>query len=170
MCLQIFNMLSTKSTTAFVLILTLRTTDKTTGTGTGTGTMGLKCMTRSQHIMDLAGAERLIKASNDNGNAIQAVMDYWRGKPITIGGQGFIVNYELSALRTGVVQATERHKQRKPLIVSKAMGTSFFEYTSGCFSGSSLLSMIVTLSPAPSCGWCCVVHLYRKYHKYLIKL
>ena len=80
-------------------------------------------------------------------------MDYWRGKPITIGGQGFIVNYELAALRTGVVQATESHKKRKPLIIPKAMGTSFYEYAAGCFSGDSLLSMIVTLSPAPSCGW-----------------
>ena len=39
------------------------------------------------------------------------------------------------------------------MCIPKAMGTSFYEYAAGCFSGDSLLSMIVTLSPAPSCGW-----------------
>jgi len=125
------------------LILTLRTVEKDSG----------KCMKTALHIMDLAGAERPTKAGYDTSSAVQAVMDYWRGKPITVGGQGFIVNYELSALRTGVVQATEQHKKHKPLVIPKAMGTSFYEYAAGCFSGSNLLSMIVTLSPAPSCGW-----------------
>ena len=125
------------------LILTLRTVEKLSG----------KSMKTALHIMDLAGAERPTKAGYDANSAILAVMDYWRGKPITVGGQGFIVNYELSQLRTGVVQATEQHKKRKPLVIPKAMGTSFYEYAAGCFVGSNLLSMIVTLSPAPSCGW-----------------
>merc|ERR1712087_973888 len=80
-------------------------------------------------------------------------MDYFRGAPVTVGGQGFIVNFELSGLRTAVVQATEQHRKRKPLVIPKGLGTSFVEYASRCFSGTALLAMIVTLSPAPSCGW-----------------
>lgn len=80
-------------------------------------------------------------------------MDYMAGKPITVGGQGFIVNFELFGLRSAVVAATEQHKKRKPLTIPKSVGTSFIEYACGCFSGSALLGMIVTLSSAPSCGW-----------------
>ena len=47
--------------------------------------------------------------------------------------------------------ARARHR-RKPLTIAKQIGTSFIEFASGCFSGSALLGMIVTLSPAPSCG------------------
>merc|ERR1712050_93946 len=102
---------------------------------------------------DMAGAERPSSTGTEHENAIKAVTDYWRGAEITVGGQGFIVNYELSGLRTAVVQATAQHRKRKPLVIPKSLGTSFTEYASGCFSGSALLAMIVTLSPAPSCGW-----------------
>ena len=51
------------------------------------------------------------------------------------------------------MQATEQHYKGLPLIHSKAAGTEFIEYTKGCLDGSALLSMIVTLSPARSCGW-----------------
>ncbi len=56
-------------------------------------------------------------------------------------------------LRTAVVQATEQHCKGLPLVHAKVAGTEFIEYTKGCFDGSALLSMVVTLSPARSCGW-----------------
>jgi hypothetical protein len=125
------------------LILTLRQFDRTSG----------MCLKTALNVMDMAGAERPSTTGSEHENAIKAVMDYWRGAPITVGGQGFIVNFELSGLRTAVVQATEQHKKRKPLVNPKQIGTSFIEYASGCFSGIALLAMIVTLSPAPGCGW-----------------
>ena len=79
--------------------------------------------------------------------------DHEDGKEPTIAAQGLIINYELSQLRTAVVQATEQHQKGLPLINPKVAGTEFVEYTKGCFDCSALLSMIVTLSPAPSCGW-----------------
>ncbi|CAD7930257.1 unnamed protein product [Amoebophrya sp. A25] len=73
---------------------------------------------------------------------------------IATGGQGFIVNYELFGLRDCVVQAAEAHRKKRKLAIPKAnTGTSFQEYTSACFTGSMLLTMIVNLSPALSCGW-----------------
>mmetsp|Transcript_76160 Transcript_76160/g.205436 ORF Transcript_76160/g.205436 Transcript_76160/m.205436 type:complete len:458 (-) Transcript_76160:42-1415(-) len=125
------------------MVLTLRQLDKASG----------MCLKTTLNIMDMAGAERPSSTGSEHEDAIKAVMDYWRGAPVTVGGQGFIVNYELSGLRTAVVQATEQHKKRKPLVNPKQLGTSFIEYASGCFTGSALLAMIVTLSPAPSCGW-----------------
>mmetsp|Transcript_43080 Transcript_43080/g.119146 ORF Transcript_43080/g.119146 Transcript_43080/m.119146 type:complete len:442 (+) Transcript_43080:109-1434(+) len=111
------------------------------------------CTKTTLNVMDMAGAERPSSTAEDHTSAISAIMDYWRGKTPTTGGQGTVVNYELSALRTAVVQATEQHRMGRPLRVTKQLGTAFVEYASGCFSGSALLGMIVTLSPAPSCGW-----------------
>lgn len=112
-----------------------------------------QCLKTKLTIMDMAGAERPSSTGQEHESAIKAVMDYWRGVPVSVGGQGVIVNFELSGLRTAVVQAAEQHRARRKLINPKSMGTSFIEFASGCFDGSSLLAMIVTLSPAPSCGW-----------------
>lgn len=125
------------------MILTLRQLDRESSL----------CSKTTLNIMDMAGAERPSSTGEDHTSAITAIMDYWRGKEPTVGGQGTIVNYELSALRTAVVQATEQHRMGRKMRVTKQLGTSFVEYASGCFSGSALLAMIVTLSPAPSCGW-----------------
>ena len=66
-----------------------------------------------------------------------------------LADQGIIINYELSQLRTAVVQASEQHEKGLPLLNAKALNTAFVEYAKGCFDGSALLSMIVTLAPAP---------------------
>ena len=55
-------------------------------------------------------------------------MDHWRGVEPAVGGQGVIINYELSQLRTAVVQAAEQHKKRQPLVNNKGLGTEFVEY------------------------------------------
>eukprot|EP00392_Amoebophrya_sp_AT5.2_P009212 g9240.t1 len=147
------------------LILTVREqvldaeqAENTTGAGREDGEnnneiLTTACYKKHLHIVDMAGAERPSSTGTENEIAIQAIMAYWRGAEITVGGQGFIVNYELSGLRTAVVQASEQHRKGKKLVIPKGLGTSFIEYTSGCFTGSNLLAMIVTLSPAPSCGW-----------------
>ena len=77
-----------------------------------------------------------------------------KGEP-SLASQGMIINYELSELRT-VVQASEAQKG-PPLLNARTTGSSLamavgstrlIAYTKGCFDGSALLSMIVTLSPA----------------------
>jgi hypothetical protein len=58
-------------------------------------------------------------------------------------GTGTIVNYELSGLRTAVVQATSIHRKGQKFSPPKQLATAFIEYTSGCCDGRALLSMIV---------------------------
>ena len=111
------------------------------------------CQKTTLNIVDLAGAERPSSTGSDHESAISAIMDYFRGKEPTVGGQGTIVNFELSALRSAVVMATSRHRQGKPVKPPSQCSTAFVDYTMGCFNGKALLSMLVTLSPAPSCGW-----------------
>jgi hypothetical protein len=121
------------------LILTLRQLDRASGA----------VLTTELHIIDMAGAERPKSVES----TILAMWDYDHGIEPTIAGQGMVINYELSQLRTAVVQASDQHQKGLPVIHSKAAGTEFIEYTRGCFDGSACLSMIVTLSPARSCGW-----------------
>lgn len=86
-------------------------------------------------------------------SAALAIAERERGAEPTIGDTGVLINYELSQLRTAVVQASEQHMRGAPLLNAKGATTAFVEYAKGCFDGSALLSMIVTLSPARGCGW-----------------
>ena len=43
------------------------------------------------NIVDLAGAERPSSNGEEHTSAISAIMDYWRGVPVTTGGQGTII-------------------------------------------------------------------------------
>lgn len=121
------------------MILTLRQLDRASGA----------VLTTELHVIDMAGAERPKSVQS----TMLAMWDHEDGGEPTIAGQGMVINYELSQLRTAVVQATECHQKGLPLINAKAAGTEFVEYTKGCFDCSALLSMIVTLSPARGCGW-----------------
>jgi hypothetical protein len=128
------------------MVLTLRQLNKQTGS----------VLTTELHIMDMAGAERPKSLTPQNVAhqcAALAILEHERGMDVTIGDQGAIINYELSQLRTAVVQASEQHEKGLPLLNAKALNTAFVEYAKGCFDGSALLSMIVTLSPARGCGW-----------------
>ena len=57
------------------------------------------------------------KAEYEDG--VKAVMAYFQGQEITVGGQGFIVNYELSGLRSAVVLATEQHRKHRPVLTPR---------------------------------------------------
>jgi len=129
------------------MILTLRQLDRASAT----------VLTTELHIMDMAGAERPksngYEADKGHSSAALAIIEHERGAEPGLADQGIIINYELSQLRTAVVQASEQHQKGLPLLNAKALNTNFVEYAKGCFDGSALLSMIVTLSPAQGCGW-----------------
>lgn len=67
----------------------------------------------------MAGAERLSSTGMEHKDRVKAVMAYFQGHEITVGGQGFIVNYELSGLRSAVVIATEQHRKRVPMLIRR---------------------------------------------------
>ena len=129
------------------MVLTLRQLDRESGA----------IVTTELHVMDMAGAERPKSVTGFGGeghhSAALAIAEKERGAEPTISDQGVLINYELSQLRTAVVQASEQHMKGLPLLNAKGVNTAFVEYAKGCFDGSALLSMIVTLSPARSCGW-----------------
>ena len=102
------------------------------------------------NIVDLAGAER----PSSNGYGGTSAYKYAAGNfSMVVAAQGIVVNYELSCLRTAIVQATEIHRRRKKYYPPRQLATAFVQYASGCFTGVNQLGMIVTLSPAPSSGW-----------------
>lgn len=121
------------------MILTLRQLDRASGS----------VLMTELNVVDMAGAER----PNSVQSTLLAMWDAEKGGEPTIAGQGLVINFELSQLRTAVVQATEQHLKGLPVINAKTPGTEFIEFAKGCFDCSALLSMIVTLSPARSCGW-----------------
>jgi hypothetical protein len=88
------------------LILTLRQLDRRSGA----------CLRTTLTVLDMAGAERPSSTGTEHEDGVKAVMAYFQGHEITVGGQGFIVNYELSGLRSAVVLATEQHRKRKPML------------------------------------------------------
>jgi len=127
------------------VVLTLRQLERASGA----------VVTTELHIMDMAGAERpkSIGAYGSHQSAALAIAEKERGGEPSISDQGVLINYELSQLRTAVVQASAQHQKGLPLLNPKGRSTAFVEYAKGCFDGSALLSMIVTLSPARGCGW-----------------
>ena len=110
------------------------------------------CAKTTLNIIDLAGAERPSSIGASHQPAINALMDFYMGKEPTAGAQGTIINFELSNLRSAVVLATSLHRRGLPVQPPKPCAP-FTEYTMGCLAGKALLAMLVTLSPAPGCGW-----------------
>ena len=104
--------------------------------------------------MDLAGAER--PKSNDNGFAsvMDAVLTYWRDpSQVRPCAQAAIINMELAALRSSVVQAAEAHRRGRRVGAPTQLGTAAVNYMTDVFAGRCHVANIVTLSQAPKCGW-----------------
>ena len=128
------------------IILTLRRRDKISD----------RVRTTHLSVVDLAGAERPSSNNHERLGAYDALVGYYKGqltKDQVAAAQGSIVNYELHSLRTTIKIATNLHRRRKPFTVPKQLATAFVKFASGCMGGSSKLSVIVTLSPAPASGW-----------------
>ena len=59
----------------------------------------------------------------------------------------------LSGLRSAAVTATEAHRRGRKVSAPTQLGTAAVDFLSSAFDGRALLSMVVTLSPAPGSGW-----------------
>ena len=104
--------------------------------------------------MDLAGAERQSSNGNENVDALEAIMSYWRD-PATVKpcAQAAIINVELSALRSAIVQSAEAHRRGRPVAAPTQLGTAAVNYMTDAFDGRCHVANVVTLSQAPKCGW-----------------
>jgi len=126
------------------LICTLRQLHKASG----------EVCSTSFTCVDLAGAERPSSNGDEHTSAMAAFMQYYRD-PLSVSpaSQGSIINMELSGLRSAAVTATEAHRRGRKVSAPTQLGTAAVDFLSSAFDGRALLSMVVTLSPAPGSGW-----------------
>jgi hypothetical protein len=110
-------------------------------------------------MIDLAGSERNSKtgAERVDGNAAygEAMGMFKAGTPekLSVGAQGFMINYELSFVQTEILKAGECHRKGMAYQAQKAMSTAGSIYMTACCDGRARLGMIVTLSPSPQHGF-----------------
>ena len=104
--------------------------------------------------MDLAGAERPSSNGHEFAGVMEAVMSYWRD-PASVRpcAQAAIINLELAALRSAIVQATEAHAKGREVAAPTQLGTAAVNYMTGLFDGRCQVANVVTLSQARKCGW-----------------
>ena len=87
----------------------------------------------------------------------EAVNCFKNGTPekLSVGAQGWMINYELSFVQTEILKAGECHRKGMPYKAQKAMSTAGSIYMTACCDGRARLGMIVTLSPSPQHGFEC---------------
>merc|ERR1711988_1514761 len=71
---------------------------------------------------------------------------------IPVGAQGQLINFELGALTSEIMRATERYKQGTQYCPPRSASSAFQRYTGAIMMGKTLLTTIVCLSPAPQNG------------------
>ena len=85
---------------------------------------------------------------------MDAVLTYWRDpSQVKPCAQAAIINMELAALRSSVVQAAEAHRRGRRVGAPTQLGTAAVNYMTDVFDGRCHVANIVTLSQAPKCGW-----------------
>ena len=105
-------------------------------------------------MIDLAGAEQPDKVGVDRVGAYDIMIKMLKpGAKIGVAEQGFFINYELSALHTLCVNATEAHKKGKQFKVASSLTPPGVQYVASLINGSCIMNMIICLSQAPQNGW-----------------
>lgn len=75
------------------------------------------------------------------------------GKPLAVGDQGTLINYELTELLTTVSQSSDAHSKGSKLVTGTMLTPPMITYLGKLINGYSLMNMIVCLSQAPQNGW-----------------
>ncbi|KAK3234069.1 hypothetical protein CYMTET_55672 [Cymbomonas tetramitiformis] len=104
-------------------------------------------------MMDLAGSERVSKTGAERMSGMEAIMTVAKGGDIPTGAQATLINFELSALSSEVIIATEQHTKGKVYKAPKSMSTDTIKFAGGCFEGKALLGMVICISQASQNGW-----------------
>lgn len=110
-------------------------------------------------LIDLAGSERNDKTGGERVDGNKAVIECMKmfndGTPekLSLGVQGFMINYELSLVQTAILGAGECHRKGLPYKATKSLSTAGVIYMTACCDGRARLGMVVTLSPSPQHGF-----------------
>jgi hypothetical protein len=110
------------------------------------------CVTSKFTLFDLAGAERANKTGGKVLSPLEAMNACYKGKDVGIGGEGAIINWDLSSLMDQVQKATDCAKKKKQYKCGTAMMTPAMQTIASCFDGRALLGMIVCMSQSPQHG------------------
>jgi len=117
-------------------------------------------LSRSLTLLDMAGSERPDKAGTERvgGNKfIDLLYGMAQGKKLTKaeqqGMEGSCINFELSAIKSEIVKATEQNQKKKKYQNNCFPGTALTRYIGRCLVGQSWLTAIVCLSQSPQNGW-----------------
>jgi hypothetical protein len=129
---------SSRSHAALLLFLVQKNSRDNTVTST--------CFT----LIDLAGAERPAKTGEKRQGGMEAFQDLAKGNH-SVGAQAYLINSELSMLRTAIVSA--KNANRSSIKFSAGLATSMMKMIAGALTGNAMLGMIVTLSPSGANGW-----------------
>lgn len=111
------------------------------------------------NIVDLAGAERPEKALGfriTGGQAMTEIMMHFRNPTkgeLSPAAQGYMINFELMALLSQVVSATDQHKAGRQYRVPQGLGGGALGFLGGALAGESRLGALICLSQSPQNGW-----------------
>jgi acetyl esterase/lipase len=119
------------------------------------------------NMVDMAGAERPDKTGEQRVNKDEANMELCKAYvaqqkgekavQLSTGAQCYFINFELFCLIGTILTATDFNKKNKgagPPCKPKVMvDTDAMKVMGACFAGTAAVSMVVTLSQAPQCGW-----------------
>ena len=75
------------------------------------------------------------------------------GKPLGIGDQGMLINFELTGFSQEVITATEHYRKGKKYQTVKQLASPLILYLGYLINGVALMNMIICLSQAPQNGW-----------------
>lgn len=103
-------------------------------------------------LFDLAGAERTSKTGGAFVSPMDAMVACGKGKDPGIGGEGAIINWDLSSMINQVQKATDANTGKGKYKCGTAMITPAIQTIASCFDGRAHLGMVVCLSQAPQNG------------------
>eukprot|EP00929_Paragymnodinium_shiwhaense_P029291 TRINITY_DN16815_c0_g1_i2.p1 TRINITY_DN16815_c0_g1~~TRINITY_DN16815_c0_g1_i2.p1 ORF type:complete len:1107 (+),score=237.16 TRINITY_DN16815_c0_g1_i2:88-3321(+) len=110
-------------------------------------------------LIDMAGSERSDKTGGEriNGDAASAeakkMLADGTPEKLSVGAQGFMINWEISHITTEMQKAAETHKKGMPYKAQKAMSTAASLYFCGNCDGRSRIAACVTISQSPQHGF-----------------
>lgn len=110
------------------------------------------CVQSKFTLFDLAGAERQGKTGGKQLSPLEAMTLAYKGKDVGIGGEGAIINWDLTSMMNEVQKATDCASKKKAYKTGTAMMTPAMQTICSCFDGRALMGMVVCVSQAPQHG------------------
>merc|ERR1712178_35621 len=83
---------------------------------------------------------------------MDAMAAIYKGKDPGTGGEGAIINWDLSSMMDQVQKASDCAKGKRQYKCGTAMMTPAMQTICSCFDGRALLGMVVCVSQAPQHG------------------